>query len=66
MIENGKPIQIVYTNYKGETGLRKILPKEIHFGNNDWHVEPQWLLTAFDLEKNAERTFAMRDIRAWF
>jgi predicted DNA-binding transcriptional regulator YafY len=60
-----KIIKIVYTNYKGETGLRTIIPKEIIFNSNEYHKEEQWLLIAFDLDKNAERTFALKDIKSW-
>ena len=66
MVEDKKVVHIVYTNYKGETGVRKILPKELKFGSSDYHPEPQWLLTAFDVDKQAERTFAVKDIKAWF
>ncbi|HOV76133.1 MAG TPA: hypothetical protein PK967_19430 [Candidatus Hydrogenedentes bacterium] len=59
-------ISIVYTNYKGRTSVRHIVPKEIVFGKNEWHPEEQWLLVAHDIDKNADRTFAVRDIRAWF
>lgn len=58
-------VRICYTNYRGETAIREIIPKLIHFGSTEWHPEPQWLLTAFDAEKQADRGFAMRDIRAW-
>ncbi len=58
-------VKIVYTNYKGETDMRKIIPKEIVFGSNQWHKEDQWLLLAYDLDKKADRNFAMKDIRAW-
>lgn len=30
-----------------------------------YHPEPQWILTAYDVEKGAVRGFAMKDIRAW-
>ena len=59
-------VQIVYTNYRGETAVRTITPKKIWFGKTDWHPKSQWLLDAFDHNKDAERTFAMKDIRAWF
>lgn len=65
MNEN-KVVTIVYTNYKGETGVRKILPKSISFEHNEWHKEDQWLMVAFDLDKSADRTFALKDIKAWF
>jgi predicted DNA-binding transcriptional regulator YafY len=59
-------VQILYTNYRGETSVRKIQPKRLWFGTTEWHPEPQWLLDALDLDKNADRAFAMKDIRAWF
>lgn len=59
-------VTILYTNYKGKTALRKIIPKNITFAHNEWHTEDQWLMTAFDLEKAADRTFAMKDIKAWY
>ena len=61
-----KQISICYTNYRGETSIRKIIPLKIWFGKTDWHKEEQWLLDAIDVEKNAERSFAMKDIKAWF
>jgi len=65
MTEIPESVRIVYTNYRGETAIRAILPRAIQFGATDWHPEPQWLLVAFDVEKQAERSFAMKDIRAW-
>jgi len=63
-MEQNKTVTIVYTNYKGVTGTRRIVPIEILFGHNEWHTEDQWLMRALDLEKNAERTFALKDIKA--
>ncbi len=61
-----KVVNIVYKNYRGETAVRKIIPKKIWFGKTEWHPTEQWLLDAFDLEKKADRSFAMQDIRAWY
>lgn len=58
-------VVIDYTNYRGERGLRRIRPLRIVFDGNEWHPEPQWLVVALDLDKNAERSFAMKDIHAW-
>jgi predicted DNA-binding transcriptional regulator YafY len=65
-MEMEKTVTIVYTNYKGKTGVRRIIPKSIFFGHNEWHIEDQWLMNALDLDKNADRTFAMKDIKAWY
>lgn len=59
-------VKILYTNYRGETAVREILPIKIWFGKNEWHTEEQWLLDAFDIDKKANRAFAMKNIKAWF
>jgi predicted DNA-binding transcriptional regulator YafY len=58
-------VTVIYTNYRGETGERKILPKKIWFGSTEWHPEEQWLLEALDVDKNEDRHFAMKDIKSW-
>ena len=58
-------VKIIYTNYKGETAERTIIPLELWFGSTEYHKEEQWLLKAFDLEKKAERNFAVKDIKSW-
>lgn len=58
-------VNIDYTNYRGERGIRTIVPERIWFGSTDYHKSSQWLLDAYDVEKDASRTFAMQDIHAW-
>lgn len=58
-------VTITYTNYRGETSERNIIPEKIWYGSTEWHPEPQWLLTALDLDKKASRDFAMKDIHTW-
>ncbi len=64
-MDDERSVRILYTNYRGETSLRRIVPERIHFGSTEWHPEPQWLLDAVDIEKKATRSFALKDIRAW-
>jgi predicted DNA-binding transcriptional regulator YafY len=59
-------ISLVYTNYRGETSVRRVIPQRIWFGATDWHPEEQWMLDALDLEKQADRSFALKDIRTCF
>lgn len=56
-------VKLVYTNYKGETSERHIIPKGMNWGSTPWHPEPQWLVVAYDLDKKAYRDFALRDFR---
>lgn len=64
-METKDEVIIYYTNYRGETSQRHIRPVKIWFGSNEWHIEPQWLLDAVDIEKGAERTFALAAIHHW-
>jgi hypothetical protein len=58
-------ITITYTNWKGIKAKRLIRPVEIWFGRTEYHPETQWLLKAIDIDKGAERNFAMKDIENW-
>lgn len=58
-------VVILYTNYRGETARRKIIPSSIWFGSTEYHPKAQWLLEAYDVEKGADRTFAIADVAEW-
>ena len=58
-------ITITYTNWRGETGERRVVPERIYFGATVYHPTPQWLMSALDVEKNAQRDFACADIAKW-
>ena len=58
-------IKIRYTNYRGETTVRQIVPVRIRFGASEWHPAEQWLMDAYDIDRQAERSFALADIRDW-
>lgn len=60
-----RAVWIDYTNYRGERGVREVVPLGIRFGATEHHPEPQWLMDAYDVQKEAERTFAMNDVHAW-
>lgn len=62
-MEVSKQITIAYTNWRGETSERIIIPIEVWFGKTEWHPEEQWFLKAHDVRKDAERDFALRDIK---
>ncbi|CAH1656784.1 hypothetical protein CHELA1G11_11170 [Hyphomicrobiales bacterium] len=55
-------LHIFYTNYRGESGERRIIPISVRWGSTEWHPRPQWLLRAMDVDKGEEREFAMSDI----
>lgn len=55
-------IQFEYVNHRGESATRTVEPWGVWYGSNEWHPDAQWLLGAFDLDKQANRFFAMRDM----
>jgi predicted DNA-binding transcriptional regulator YafY len=59
--DTGQAVKLTYTNWRGETSGRTIVPLSIWYGSTDWHPEPQWLIKAIDMEKGAERDFALKD-----
>jgi len=64
-MEQEKQVEILYTNYKGETRMRKIIPLNIEYKSTEWHKEEQWILNALDIEKGEKRGFAIADIKEW-
>ena len=64
-MEEKQVVKILYTNWKGETAYRNIIPKNIEFKSTEWHKQEQWILNAFDVDKQADRSFAVKDIREW-
>jgi hypothetical protein len=58
-------VTIDYTNYRGERALRRVILGSVKFTSNEWYPEKQWLITAFDIDRNLWRDFAMRNIHGW-
>lgn len=58
-------VRFEYKNHAGKIGTRRVLPLEIWFGSTAFHPKEQWLLKAFDLDKEADRDFAIQDINGW-
>lgn len=58
-----KTLRFTYTNYRGETAEREVVPMDFWFGESFFHTGPQWFLKAFDVEKATIRDFAMADIK---
>jgi predicted DNA-binding transcriptional regulator YafY len=63
VIHFGTPQEVVYTNHRKETAMRRIIPQFLWFGTSDHHPGAQWFLEAFDLDRHATRTFALASIK---
>jgi predicted DNA-binding transcriptional regulator YafY len=58
----GGTLKFKYRNWQNTTAVRRVKPIKIFYGKTEFHKEKQWFLKAFDLDKKAERDFAMKDI----
>ena len=58
-----RTLHVTYKNWRGEVEQRKLLPIRMWWGHTEWHPEDQWLLTAFDVDKERVRDFALKDIQ---
>ena len=56
-------LQFEYKNWLGKISKRKVIPYEVWYGSTEFHKKEQYLLRAFDVDKNAERNFALKDIK---
>lgn len=62
VISESETTTVGYTNYRGEYGVRTLVPQGIYFGCTKWHRLPQWLMRAWDVEKGDYRDFALIDL----
>jgi hypothetical protein len=53
-------VRMVYTNWRGETQVRTIIPRELRYGTTRWHKQPTYLLRAFDVDRREEREFDLK------
>lgn len=52
-----------YVNWRGERARRRASgPYSIRYGVSKYHAEPQFLLSATDLERGQPREYALRDM----
>lgn len=71
-VEPDGSVRFRYRNHWGEVAERHVrlggsfgsshLGAFIYWGANEYHQEWQWLINAWDIDKDAMRTFALKDI----
>jgi predicted DNA-binding transcriptional regulator YafY len=63
--DSPRPITILHADRNGERALCRILPTGIRWAAGGGHPEPGWVLEAFDLDRQAARSFALKGIQNW-
>lgn len=61
MTDHRRTIHVTYTNWRGRTRTREVLPQSVRYGATKHCPQPQWLLTAIDVETGESRDFALQD-----
>jgi predicted DNA-binding transcriptional regulator YafY len=64
-IDPAKFVSFTYTNWRGETGPRRVQPLEMYFGKVEHYPTARWLLLAWDLDKAGYRNFDITKITGW-
>lgn len=63
MDEQFPPLHFTYKNYKGEISKRQVRPLTVWYGKNEpYHTEDAWMMTAYDLDKKALRSFVIKEM----
>lgn len=62
---SGMTVEFDYTNHRGETARRRVIPTGLRFAATEWHPDKQYLLDAYCLDRGAARSFALCDISGW-
>jgi hypothetical protein len=64
-LDEATAVKVQYVNHRGEVGTLRIIPLSIRYGETPRHQGRQWLLNAWDCDRQEQRTLAMLGIEAW-
>lgn len=57
-----KEIRFIYDNHRGELKRWRVIPRNLYWGKTEYCPTEQWLLEAWDIDKQEIRTFAFNKI----
>jgi len=57
-----KFIRVIYTNWRQETKVRNILPIAIYWGSTNYYPIPQWIVKAYDKDRQDYRLYSLKNI----
>lgn len=60
--EEPPPLKFHYRNHEGNLATRRVKPIRIWHGKSPWHKGRQWFLRGYDLDRDAERDYALEDV----
>lgn len=57
-------VTLDYTNYEGKRALRRVMILKLFMGQTEHHPKFQWLVKAYDVDKDAVRDFSLSSIHS--
>ena len=54
-------IYVIYTNYRGQSAIRRIIPHRFSYESTAWHPTPQWILWCYDRDRGEIRGYALKE-----
>jgi len=52
-------VLFAYTDYLGKLSVRRAIPKRFWHGSTQYHPNEQWIMTAYDMDTEKDRDFAL-------
>lgn len=59
IVHPASPLRFVYTNHRGLRETRRVKDCLIFWGSSEYYPEPQWLMSAYCLDRDGVREFAV-------
>ncbi len=61
-IKQGQKVHFNYKNHRGDVARRSAVVRGVDYGETEWYPKKQWFLRCYDLDRLAERSFAVANI----
>jgi predicted DNA-binding transcriptional regulator YafY len=66
MAEQEPILSFVYRNHRGQVAIRRVRPLGVpYWGSTPYYPQATWLMTAWDMGRDAQRDFALCNIVGW-
>jgi hypothetical protein len=63
LLHFGVEVSVMYTNWKNNTRVRRILPLRLEKKDTEWHGPDKWILVSIDLEDMKVKDFLLDGIK---
>lgn len=61
-LKPGERLRFDYLNHRDVLEKRDAIFQGLDYGDNEWYPEPQWFMRCYDIDRDADRSFALSRI----